>query len=251
MMLASFLNLELNFNMQLFYFKDISEIDSSFSFDKEESKHIIKVLRKKEGDILFVTNGLGVLFKTEISLASDSKCTVKIFSFEKQEKSKYHLHLVVAPTKMNERFEWFLEKATEIGVHEITPMICDHSERKVIKSERFDKILLSAMKQSNQYFLPKFNDSISFNNFVKREVKGQKFIAHCEELKKKSFKNSVVANQDVTILIGPEGDFSVKEIQLALENKFIPVTLGNTRLRTETAAIVACHSVVFINENNK
>ena len=237
--------------MQLFYFKDINPTSTSFSFDKEESKHIIKVLRKKESDILFVTNGLGFLFKTEIALASDSKCTCTIISFEEQQRSNYHLHLAVAPTKMNERYEWFLEKATEIGIHEITPIICDHSERKVIKRERFDKILLSAMKQSNQYYLPKFNDAIAFKDFVKKEVTGQKYIAHCEELEKKSFKNTLIPNQDVTLLIGPEGDFSVKEIQLALQNKYIPVTLGDTRLRTETAAIVACHSVVFSNETNE
>ncbi len=236
--------------MQLFYFKDINPTSTSFSFDKEESKHIIKVLRKKESDILFVTNGLGFLFKTEIALASDSKCTCNIISFEEQKPSNYHFHLVVAPTKMNERYEWFIEKATEIGIHEITPIICDHSERRIIKRDRFDKILLSAMKQSNQYYLPQFNDPIAFKDFVKKEITGQKYIAHCEELEKKSFKNTLIPNQNVTLLIGPEGDFSVKEIQSALQNKYIPVTLGDTRLRTETAAIVACHSVVFSNETN-
>ncbi len=237
--------------MQLFYFKDINPTSTSFTFDKEESKHIVKVLRKKESDILFVTNGLGFLFKTEIALASDTKCTCNIISLEEQKRPNYHLHLAVAPTKMNERYEWFLEKATEIGIHEITPIICDHSERKVIKRERFDKILLSAMKQSNQYYLPKFNNPIAFTDFIKKEMVGQKYIAHCEELEKKSFKNTLIPNEDITLLIGPEGDFSVKEIQSALENKYIPVTLGNTRLRTETAAIVACHSVVFSNENNE
>ena len=117
--------------MQLFYNPTINETGTSFVFDKEESKHIIKVLRKKEGDILYVTNGLGYLLKTEITLASDNKCTVKIMSFEKQDKPKFNLHLAVAPTKMNERYEWFLEKATEIGIQEITPIICEHSERKV------------------------------------------------------------------------------------------------------------------------
>jgi 16S rRNA (uracil1498-N3)-methyltransferase len=234
--------------MQLFYFKDINEQSTSFSFDKEESKHIAKVLRKKEGDILFVTNGLGFLFKTEIAIASDSKCTVNIISFEKQEEPKFHLHLAVAPTKMNDRYEWFLEKATEIGVQEITPIICDHSERKVIKTERFDKILLSAMKQSNQYFLPILNEPIAFKEFVKKQFKGQKFIAHCEETNKKTLKSVLKTSEDCTILIGPEGDFSVKEIEIALEKQFIPISLGNTRLRTETAAVVACHTVVLMNE---
>lgn len=235
--------------MQLFYNININETTENFSFDKEESKHIIKVLRKKDTDILYVTNGLGLLFKTEITLASDSKCTVKIISFEKAAPSKYHLHLAVAPTKMNDRFEWFLEKATEIGIHEITPIICDRSERKVVNNERFDKILLTAMKQSNVLFLPKLNDAISFKEFVKLKNEGLQLVAHCEETDKKTLKSVLVPNENVTILIGPEGDFTEKEIEAALKNNYIPVSLGNTRLRTETAAIVACHSVVFVNEN--
>ncbi|WP_035672837.1 16S rRNA (uracil(1498)-N(3))-methyltransferase [Flavobacterium sp. 83] len=235
--------------MQLFYNPNIDETTETFSFDKEESKHIIKVLRKKDSDILFVTNGLGDLFKTEITLASDNKCTVKIISFEKSTAPKFHLHLVVAPTKMNDRFEWFLEKATEIGIHEITPIICDRSERKVINTERFDKILLTAMKQSNVLFLPKLNNAISFKDFMKQKQDGVNFIAHCEETDKKSLKSVLKPNENVTILIGPEGDFTEKEIELALDSNYIPVSLGNTRLRTETAAIVACHSVVFVNEN--
>lgn len=234
--------------MQLFYFKNIDAQSTSFSFDKEESKHIAKVLRKKEGDILFVTNGLGYLFKTEITLASDSKCTVEIQKIEMANDSKYHLHLAVAPTKMNDRYEWFLEKATEIGVQEITPIICDHSERKIIKTERFDKIVLSAMKQSNQLFLPTLNEPISFKEFVKKSIDGQKFIAHCEESDKKTLKEVLKNHEDCIILIGPEGDFSLKEIELAIQNNYNPVSLGHTRLRTETAAVVACHTVALINE---
>ncbi|MDD5150567.1 MAG: 16S rRNA (uracil(1498)-N(3))-methyltransferase [Flavobacterium sp.] len=235
--------------MQLFYNPTINETTENFSFDKEESKHIIKVLRKKDADILFVTNGLGLLFKTEITLASDNKCTVKILAVEKAVPSKFHLHLAVAPTKMNDRYEWFLEKATEIGIHEITPIICDRSERKVINSERFDKILLTAMKQSNVLFLPKLNKAISFKEFLNKKSDGLQLIAHCEETDKKSLKSVLKPNENVTLLIGPEGDFSEKEIVLALENNYIPVSLGNTRLRTETAAVVACHSVVFVNED--
>ena len=235
--------------MQLFYNPNLTESQTSFVFDKEESKHIVKVMRKKSGDTLHVTNGFGYLFTTEITIASDSKCTVKINSFEKQEASKIHLHLAVAPTKMNDRYEWFLEKATEIGIQEITPIICDHSERKVIKTDRFQKILESAMKQSLHLYLPKLNEPILYKDFIKKDFQGQKFIAHCEETSKKSLKNELKINENILLLIGPEGDFSVKEIQLAIENKFIPVTLGNTRLRTETAAIVACHSVVFKNED--
>lgn len=234
--------------MQLFYNPTINDQQTSFVFDKEESKHIIKVLRKKESDILYVTNGLGYLFTTEITLASDSKCTVKINSFEKEESPKFKLHLVVAPTKMNERFEWFLEKVTEIGVHEITPIICDHSERKIIKVDRFQKIVESAMKQSLHYYIPILNQPVLYKDFIKNEIKGQKFIAHCEETDKKSLKTALKINTDCTILIGPEGDFSSKEIKLALDNNYTPVSLGTTRLRTETAAIVACHSVIYSNE---
>ena len=234
--------------MQLFYNPSINETSESFSFDKEESKHIVKVLRKKDTDILYVTNGLGFLFKTEITLASDNKCSVKIISFEKEASPKFQLHLAVAPTKMNDRFEWFLEKATEIGINEITPIICDRSERKVLNAERFEKILLTAMKQSNVLHLPKLNNAITFKEFVKQKKEGLHLIAHCEETDKKSLKSILKPNTNVTLLIGPEGDFSEKEIASAIENNFIPVSIGNTRLRTETAAIVACHSVVFLNE---
>ena len=220
--------------MQLFYNPNINETTDSFTFDKEESKHIIKVLRKQGGDILFVTNGLGFLFKTEIVVGSDSKCTVKIIGFEKAATPKYHLHLAVAPTK--------------IGISEITPIICDHSERKLVKTDRFEKIVQSAMKQSLHYYLPRLNEPISFKDFIKQKNEGLLLIAHCEETEKKSLKSVVKPNENVTLLIGPEGDFSNKEITLALDNNYIPVTLGSTRLRTETAAIVACHSIVFINE---
>jgi 16S rRNA (uracil1498-N3)-methyltransferase len=235
--------------MQLFYNPDIDETTKTFSFDKEESRHIIKVLRKKDSDILHVTNGLGLVFETEITLASDNKCIVEVLSITKSPEPKFRLHLAVAPTKMNDRFEWFLEKATEIGIQEITPIFCDRSERKVVNKERFEKIILSAMKQSNETYLPKLNDAISFKEFIKQKNEGLQLIAHCEETDKKSLKEVLKPNENVTLLIGPEGDFSEKEIALALENNFQPVMLGNTRLRTETAAVVACHSVVFFNEN--
>jgi 16S rRNA (uracil1498-N3)-methyltransferase len=205
-------------------------------------------MRKKTGDILLVTNGLGFLFRTEITLASDSKCSVKIVSSERSEQPEYQLHLAVAPTKMNDRYEWFLEKATEMGIAEITPLICDHSERKTVKTDRFEKIIQSAMKQSLQYYLPKLNEPIAFKDFMKIKPDGQKLIAHCEETGRKLLKSVVKPKENATILIGPEGDFSPNEIKTAIENGYIPVTLGTTRLRTETAAVVACHSVVFINE---
>ena len=234
--------------MQLFYNPSINETLTTFDFNKEESKHIIKVLRKKEGDILHVTNGLGFIFKTEIKVVSDTKCAVLIISYEKQDRKKFHLHLAVAPTKMNERFEWFLEKATEIGIQEITPIRCDHSERKIINTDRFHKILESAMKQSLHFYLPILNKPISFKEFIQTNRADQLFIAHCEKTTKKTLKAELKTSKSVTILIGPEGDFSSKEIQHAIAANYIPVSLGTTRLRTETAAIVACHSVVFKNE---
>jgi 16S rRNA (uracil1498-N3)-methyltransferase len=236
--------------MQLFYNSDIKQGDTTFFFDKEESKHIVKVLRKKESDKIFLNNGLGYLFESEIISASEKKCKIRITNVQFYEPTSYHIHVAVAPTKMNDRLEWFLEKATEIGIHEITPIICDNSERKVYKIDRAEKIIQSAMKQSLQMYLPKINEPISYSQFVKQTIDGQKFIAHCEETERKAFQDEVKPNEKVTILIGPEGDFSTKEIKLALENQFIPVTLGNTRLRTETAALVACHTIVIKNSNS-
>lgn len=234
--------------MQLFYSSALQANQESFTFDREESKHIVKVLRKKQGDILHLTNGLGDLFHCTISFASEKNCMVTLDSFQKFEAPKHYIHLAVAPTKMNERYEWFLEKATEMGIQEITPIICEHSERKIIKTERLEKIILSAMKQSNQFFLPKLNQPIAFKTLIE-SYKNQPncFIAHCEALEKKSLNDCVEKNQKYLLLIGPEGDFSSAEIQLALEHHFKPVTLGNTRLRTETAAIVGCHTLVLKN----
>lgn len=234
--------------MQLFYNPDIDEHTQQVSFSKDESRHIVKVLRKTIGDELQITNGKGWLFDAEITIADIKNCVATITRKTHQERQNYKLHLAVAPTKMNDRYEWFLEKATEIGIDTVTPIICDHSERKIIKTDRFEKILQAAMKQSLHYYMPKLKDAILFKDFINQEFEGQKFIAHCEETNKKSLKKELRSNQNVTILIGPEGDFSVKEIETAIKNNFIPVTLGKTRLRTETAAIVACHSVAFINE---
>lgn len=233
--------------MQLFYNPELSAASPGFTFDKEESRHIVKVLRKKEGDKIFVTNGLGDLFETEIIQASENKCAVRITSVQSQPAPTYRLHLAVAPTKMNERYEWFLEKATEIGIAEITPIICDHSERTQIKTDRYDKIIQSAMKQSLHYHKPVLNAPVKFRDFVNQQRAGLLCIAHCAEDQKQALKAVLQPQTDVTILIGPEGDFSEKEIQLARENAYLPVTLGDTRLRTETAAVVACHSVVFFN----
>jgi len=234
--------------MQLFYNPDITENTTEFSFNKEESKHIVKVLRKSVDQTLQITNGNGWLFTAQITVADIKNCVVQIINKKLQVKKNYSLHLAVAPTKMNDRYEWFLEKATEIGIDSITPIICDHSERKIIKPERFEKIIQSATKQSLNCYLPKLNPAIAFKDFIKQDFSGKLFIAHCEETDRKSLKNELKPKQDITILIGPEGDFSVKEIEQALQSHFIPVTLGETRLRTETAAIVACHSVAYTNE---
>lgn len=234
--------------MQLFYTPHITDATKRYVFNKEESRHIVKVLRKQEGDAVYITNGNGWLFRSQIEIADTKKCQVIITEATMQPKKSYTLHLAVAPTKMNDRYEWFLEKATEIGVDSITPIMCDHSERKVIKNERFEKILQSAMKQSLNCYLPVLNDVISFKSFIDQDFTGDLFIAHCEDSERKSLKNELQPHTVVTILIGPEGDFSVKEIEMALQQNFIPVTLGTTRLRTETAAIAACHSVAFINE---
>jgi len=234
--------------MQLFYNPDIQPGDESFTFDKDESRHIVKVLRKAEGNKVYITNGSGYLFKSEIMFANEKKCEVKIVSETLHEPMPYSLHLAVAPTKMNDRYEWFLEKATEIGITEITPVICEHSERTNLKADRFEKILQSAMKQSVQYYMPKLNEPVAYDKFIKVQHEGQLFIAHCEETDKKLLKNELKPHQKTTILIGPEGDFSTKEIEQALKQGYVAVSLGNTRLRTETAAVVAAHSVAFVNE---
>ena len=235
--------------MQLFYNSEITNSTQQFTFDKTESRHIVRVLRKKESDKIYITNGGGQLFTSEIIIANEKKCLVKITHIQDFDKPwNYYLHIAIAPTKLNDRFEWFLEKATEIGIDEITPIICEHSERKVIKIERMEKIIHSAAKQSLKYHFPKFNKPTTFNQFRKTKFNGQLFIAHCEDTSKKSLKSELKPTLKTTILIGPEGDFSIKEIQQSLEHKFIPVSLGDSRLRTETAGIVAVHSVAFVNE---
>ncbi|WP_298263969.1 16S rRNA (uracil(1498)-N(3))-methyltransferase [uncultured Lutibacter sp.] len=235
--------------MQLFYNSQITQNTSQFTFDKTESRHIVRVLRKKEGDAIYITNGLGQLFCSKVLVANDKKCLVKISKIENHPKPwNYYLHIAIAPTKLNDRFEWFLEKATEIGIDEITPIICKHSERKTLKLDRMEKIIQSAAKQSLKFHFPKLNEPMNFQNFITQKFEGDLFIAHCEETQKKSLKLVLNPSTKTTILIGPEGDFSTKEITQSLEHKFIPVSLGKSRLRTETAGVVATHSVAFVNE---
>jgi 16S rRNA (uracil1498-N3)-methyltransferase len=237
--------------LNLFYHPGITETSKEVFFDKEESRHIAKVLRRQDGDVLKITNGAGKFFEVLLTETSPKHCVATIISVENISPLPYSLHMAVAPTKMNDRYEWFLEKATEIGVTEITPVICDHSERKVIKQERYEKILQSAMKQSLKAYLPKLHPAISLEEFLEniKKSKAIKCIAHCEEYKKKSLKSVLSEKQDYVILIGPEGDFSPEEIQKSVKDGFVPVSLGESRLRTETAAIVACHSVAFSHES--
>ncbi len=234
--------------MQLFYNSEINEYDERFTFSKEESRHIVGVLRKKEGDVLQITNGQGLMLIGKIIASNVKKCAVEIISWSIEKRPKNSLHMAVAPTKMNDRFEWFLEKATEIGIQEITPIICERSERKVIKRERMAKVLSAAMKQSLRTYLPKLNEAIPYEEFLKTAMEGNRFIAHCEAGEKTTLRTRLTAGSNVTILIGPEGDFSPREITAAYEKGFSPVSLGNSRLRTETAAIVAC-TLVNMNDD--
>ncbi len=235
--------------MQLFYHPDLSAESKDIIFSKDESRHISKVLRKKPGDDLSITNGRGFIFTAHLTLVEPKQSIASIQSYEEIAPLPYQLHLAVAPTKLNDRYEWFLEKATEIGVTEITPIICEHSERKVIKPERFERILQSAMKQSLKAWLPKLNPAVSITEFLKRENKETvRCIAHCGDSEKRSLKHTMKQGESVILLIGPEGDFSTAEIKSAVSNGYTEVHLGNSRLRTETAAVVACHSVAFINE---
>lgn len=235
--------------MQLFFNPNISASDTKIVFSKDESRHITKVLRKKENDLLHITNGLGIIFEVKLSNVTPKQCLASILKANEHPPLPYRLHMVVAPTKLNDRFEWFLEKATEIGVTDITPVLCEHSERRHIKPERFERILQSAMKQSLKAWMPKLHPIVSFRAFVQKENSSEiKCIAHCETSEKESLKHLVQPGQSVCILIGPEGDFSSEEINEAIKKQFLPIHLGKSRLRTETAAIVACQSISFINE---
>lgn len=235
--------------MNLFYHPNSRPEDTQIIFEKEESRHITKVLRKTEGDVLHITNGQGYIFSATLANVGPKQSLATITEVLQQDPLPYRLHMAVAPTKNNDRFEWFLEKATEIGIDTITPIICDRSERKIIKPERFERIIESAMKQSLKAYKPKLGAAVSFSELINqtKDTSAVKCIAHCSDSPKELFKNVIQAREDLLILIGPEGDFSDKEIQIAEENGFVGVSLGSSRLRTETAAITACHSVSFVN----
>jgi len=235
--------------MQLFYHPDINPGTESAHFSREESRHMVRVLRKKTGDRIFITDGRGRRYESEIIDPGEKKCQVRILGSESiADPRGYRLHIAMAPTKMNDRFEWFLEKCTEIGIDEITPVLCEHSERKKINPERFEKVILSAMKQSLKYTLPRLNSIRRLEDLVASSRSEARLIAHCEEGVKKNLPELVKGKKDILILIGPEGDFAPREIELALSNGFRGLSLGASRLRTETAGVVACSQVSLIKE---
>ncbi len=233
--------------MQLFYNPDLKKHSTDISLDADESRHLLRVLRKKKGDEFKITNGRGRLFTAQITNDNVENTTATIISHDKRHKKMYSLHMAVAPTKSMDRYEWFLEKATEIGVTEITPIICDRSGRKSLKMARLQKVIQTAMKQSLRTYLPVLHEPVSFKEFVEKEHKGILFIAHCEDEEKLELKRRVAPDKRITILIGPEGDFTHSEIKMAKDKGFLSVSLGESRLRTETAAIYACTTIAVLN----
>ncbi len=233
--------------MRLFYAQDIEM--PNYTFDQQESKHIAKVLRLKVGDKLFLTDGKGYFYEAEISEVSNKNCSVRILKKELQQKHNYYLHIAISPTKSNDRFEWFLEKATEIGIDEITPLLTHNSERNKIKIERYRKVIESAMKQSYKAYHPKLNDLTSIEDFLNQDLDyDNKLMAHCYDTEKYSLKQKILEKQKVLIMIGPEGDFTIDEVNRAKEIDIMPLSLGTYRLRTETAGVASVQSVAFINE---
>lgn len=229
----------------IFYTPDIL---SNPELPIEEAQHCVKVLRKKEGDEILLTDGKGFFYDAEIIQANHKHCIVNILKTIEQPKGwNPNIHIAFAPTKNMDRVEWFAEKATEIGIDRLSPILCQHSERKEIKPQRIEKILVSAMKQSQKALLPQLDEMQSFSKFIEQDFKGQKFIAHCYPQEKKTLKDAYIKGGNALILIGPEGDFSEKEVEQAIKNGFQPISLGESRLRTETAALVACHTIHVLN----
>ena len=233
--------------MQLFYIPDLNENSKTAIFSSDESRHLYKVLRKKVGDEVLITNGKQLMFKGNILDISKNNCEVEISKCEKKEKLGYSLHIVISILKSNERFEWFLEKASEIGITEITPVLCERTEKKFINEKRLNKVLISAMKQSLKANLPILNPIVKLKDYYKSNLSDQLFIAHCNQSEKDFLISSVKPKENVTILIGPEGDFTKYEVEEAVKIGFKPVSLGNTRFRAETAAIIATHTVSIAN----
>lgn len=232
--------------MQLFYAPGLQ--GEKYTLDEQESKHCIKVLRLRPGDTIHLTDGLGNLFHAELLDENSRACTVGIVeTFREYGKRPYHIHLGVAPTKNINRYEWFLEKATEIGADEITPLICQRSERRVVKTDRLNKVITAALKQSVKAYHPRLHEAARFDATIRSGNATGKFIAYVEEGVHPPLKELYTPGTDALILVGPEGDFSPEEVALAREHGFSTVSLGDSRLRTETAGIVACHTIALLN----
>lgn len=234
--------------MHLFYTPDIA---TTLELPQDEAAHALRVLRLTEGAEVMLTDGKGSFYRAEIDIISGKRCYMRIVEIITPEPLwQGHLHLAMAPTKNMDRIEWFAEKATEIGFDELTFLDCRFSERKVVKTERVEKILVSAMKQSLKPMLPVLNGMIPFDKFVVFPFNGKKFIAHCYEGEKQPLMQALQPGEDALVLIGPEGDFSPEEVQKAIANGFQPITLGRSRLRTETAALVAVHTMNLVNNKS-
>ena len=235
--------------MELFYSRDIA--GGICRLDQDESGHCIKVLRHRSGDEINVIDGCGTLHRCRIT--SDSHKGVEAIVLESTDgwgSHPYRLHMAVCPTKNNDRYEWFVEKACEIGVDEISPVIGEHSERKIFKTARAEKILVSAAKQSLKASVPVVNEPVSVKDFIRSSSEGLRLIAYCfedENIPRRSIREVLEGYEgsDITVMIGPEGDFSREEAELALASGFVPVHLGASRLRTETAALTAVAAVYF------
>jgi 16S rRNA (uracil1498-N3)-methyltransferase len=236
--------------MQLFYTPDIDPSHSNYFLSEEESKHCIRVLRLETGSEVQLIDGKGGLYFATIKDAHPKRTILQINSVVTSfNRRNHYLHIAIAPTKNIERIEWFLEKATEIGIDEITPVICQRSERKEVKVDRLNKIITSAIKQSVKAYHPVLNEAMTYNQLLARPFEGQKFIAHCEKNDKTNLRNDLITHGTYLILIGPEGDFTTNEIDEALKKDFKAITLGESRLRTETAALEACFEVNFLNRD--
>ena len=234
--------------MQLFYTPDIC--DQIYTFSKEESRHCTKVLRLGVGDIIHLTDGRGTLYTARIIDSNPHACTVQVEATEENfEQRNFRIEIALAPTKNIDRTEWFLEKATEIGLDRFIPIESEHSERRNINLERCTRVVVSAMKQSIKTLMPQIDPLTKFAELVSQPFEGDKFIAHCQDSEEKILlRDSVTPARDTLILIGPEGDFSPAEIELAHKFGFKDISLGKARLRTETAGLAACHTVALINQ---
>jgi 16S rRNA (uracil1498-N3)-methyltransferase len=235
-------------SMQLFFASSIT--DQIAYLSEEEAQHCIKVLRHKQGDKLTLIDGKGGLYLGEIIQADQKKCALSIIeSTQNFGKRNQYLHIAIAPTKNMDRLEWFVEKAVEIGIEEISLIASNRTERSVVKLERLEKIALSAAKQSVKAYIPTINPLVKFKDFIKKDFIGNKFIAHLADDQRKSFKEEILHSSSNLILIGPEGDFNMQEIETAIASNYVPVTLGNSRLRTETAAMYACAVASVVMQN--